>query len=98
MELHAKVTIFGEGCHGHLAKQLYKQFDLRRDCEPQTYGLGVKELWEIDPEKHQPGLVVHTVGWPFVSELYLTSMVVYSDIPYPWNLQRVWVLRKGFHL
>ena len=73
MELHAKVTIFGEGCHGHLAKQLYKQFDLRKDCEPQTYGLGVKELWEIDPEKHQPGLVVHTVGWPFVSELYFIN-------------------------
>lgn len=67
MELHAKVTIFGEGCHGHLAKQLFKQFNLRKGCQPMSYGLGVKELWEIDPAKHQPGLVMHTVGWPFVS-------------------------------
>lgn len=67
MELHAKVTIFGEGSHGHLAKQLFHKFNLRKDCQPQTYGIGVKEMWEIDPAKHQPGLVMHTVGWPFVS-------------------------------
>lgn len=69
MELHAKITIFGEGCHGALAKQLYKTFDLRKDCEPQSYGIGLKELWEIDPEKHRPGRVEHTIGWPFVSIL-----------------------------
>lgn len=67
MELHAKVTIFGEGCHGHLAKQLYKKFNLRENCQPQTYGIGLKELWEVAPEHHQPGMVEHTVGWPFVS-------------------------------
>lgn len=83
MELHAKTTIFGEGCHGHLAKQLYKEFDLRADCQPQTYGLGMKELWEIDPSKHQPGLVVHTIGWPFVSMLYLTCMHMI-----PWGVHK----------
>lgn len=67
MEFHAKCTIFSEGCHGHLAKQLYKQFELRRDCEPQSYAIGLKELWEVDPSKHQPGLVEHTIGWPLVS-------------------------------
>jgi len=66
MELHAKCTVFAEGCHGHLAKQLYKKFDLRTDCQPQTYAIGMKELWEIDPAKHQPGLIEHTVGWPLV--------------------------------
>ncbi|XP_022079477.1 electron transfer flavoprotein-ubiquinone oxidoreductase, mitochondrial-like [Acanthaster planci] len=70
MELHAKCTIFAEGCHGHLAKQLFKKFDLRKDCEPQTYGIGLKELWEVDPSKHRPGLVEHTVGWPLSKDLY----------------------------
>jgi electron-transferring-flavoprotein dehydrogenase len=64
MELHAKYTIFSEGCRGHLGKQLEQQFNLRDDADPQHYGLGMKELWEIDPEKHQQGLVVHTAGWP----------------------------------
>lgn len=67
MELHAKMTIFGEGCHGHLAKQLFNRFNLRKSSQPQTYGIGLKEVWEIDPAKHEPGLVMHTVGWPFVS-------------------------------
>lgn len=67
MELHAKCTVFSEGCHGHLAKQLFKKFDLRKNCQPQTYGLGLKELWEVDPAKHRPGLVMHSIGWPLVS-------------------------------
>ena len=66
MEFHAKCTIFSEGCHGHLAKQLYKTFKLRENCEPQTYAIGLKELWEIDPNKYKEGLVEHTVGWPLV--------------------------------
>lgn len=66
MELHAKCTVFAEGCHGHLAKQLYSKFNLRTDCEPQSYAIGIKELWEIDPSKHHPGLVEHSVGWPLV--------------------------------
>ena len=66
-QANIKITIFSEGCHGHLAKQLFNKFNLRKDCQPQTYGIGLKEVWEIDPAKHQPGLVMHTVGWPFVS-------------------------------
>lgn len=66
MELHAKCTIFAEGCHGHLTKQLYKRFNLRKDCAPQTYGIGLKEVWEVEKQKHQPGLIVHTAGWPLV--------------------------------
>uniref|UniRef100_A0A8C2ZAZ4 Electron transfer flavoprotein-ubiquinone oxidoreductase n=1 Tax=Cyclopterus lumpus TaxID=8103 RepID=A0A8C2ZAZ4_CYCLU len=64
MELHAKVTMFGEGCHGHLAKQLYKQFNLRENCEPQTYAIGLKEVWAIDEKKWRPGRAEHSVGWP----------------------------------
>lgn len=69
MELHAKCTIFAEGCHGHLGKQLYKKFNLRANCEPQTYAIGLKELWEIEPSKHNPGTVEHTVGWPLVCQI-----------------------------
>ncbi|MBR2267920.1 electron transfer flavoprotein-ubiquinone oxidoreductase [Sphingobium sp.] len=64
LELHAKYTFFAEGARGHLTKILKRQFDLEADCEPQVYGLGIKELWDIDPAKHQPGLVIHTQGWP----------------------------------
>ncbi|WP_425599149.1 NAD(P)/FAD-dependent oxidoreductase, partial [Azospirillum aestuarii] len=64
MELHAKQTIFAEGCRGSLTKTLFERFDLRRDADPQTYGIGIKELWEVAPEKSQPGLIVHTIGWP----------------------------------
>jgi electron-transferring-flavoprotein dehydrogenase len=64
MELHAKYTIFSEGCRGHLGKQLMEKFDLREGVDPQHYGIGIKELWEIDPAKHREGLVVHSAGWP----------------------------------
>jgi len=64
LELHAKYTLFGEGARGHLTKQLKPQFALDADCEPQVYGLGVKELWDIDPANHAPGRVIHTQGWP----------------------------------
>ena len=64
MELHAKYTLFAEGARGHLTKQLKAQFDLEADCEPQVYGIGIKELWDIDPAKHVPGRVIHTQGWP----------------------------------
>nr|XP_031295595.1 electron transfer flavoprotein-ubiquinone oxidoreductase, mitochondrial [Camelus dromedarius] len=70
LELHAKVTVFAEGCHGHLAKQLYRKFDLRASCEPQTYGIGLKELWLIDEKKWKPGRVDHTVGWPLDRHTY----------------------------
>ena len=64
MELTAKYTVFSEGARGHLTKQLKARYDLERDCQPQIYGLGIKELWDIDPAKHVPGRVLHTQGWP----------------------------------
>ncbi|XP_041461240.1 electron transfer flavoprotein-ubiquinone oxidoreductase, mitochondrial-like [Lytechinus variegatus] len=79
MELHAKVTIFGEGCHGHLAKQLYTQFNLRENCEPQTYAIGLKELWEVDPSKHHPGRVEHSIGWPLNKNTYGGSFIYHLD-------------------
>jgi electron-transferring-flavoprotein dehydrogenase len=64
MELHAKYTLFAEGARGHLTKRLKAHFELEKDCEPQVYGLGIKELWDILPDKHHPGRVIHTQGWP----------------------------------
>ena len=64
LELHAKYTFFAEGVRGHLSKQLIRHFDLARDVEPQVYGIGIKELWDIEPGKHVPGRVIHTQGWP----------------------------------
>ncbi|MCW2381497.1 MULTISPECIES: electron transfer flavoprotein-ubiquinone oxidoreductase [unclassified Sphingobium] len=64
LELHARYTLFAEGARGHLTKQLKARFDLEADSDPQTYGLGCKELWDIDPAKHVPGRVIHTQGWP----------------------------------
>ncbi len=69
LELHAKYTFFAEGARGHLTKILKRQFHLDADCEPQVYGLGMKELWDIDPAQHKPGLVIHTQGWP-LSDAY----------------------------
>ncbi|MBT8519375.1 electron transfer flavoprotein-ubiquinone oxidoreductase [Polynucleobacter paneuropaeus] len=70
MELHAKYTLFAEGSRGHLGKQLISRFALDEDCDPQTYGIGIKELWEVDPVQSKPGLVVHTAGWPLESDTY----------------------------
>ena len=70
MELHGKYTIFAEGARGHLGRQLIAKFKLDAGKDPQAYALGVKELWEIDPAKHQPGLVIHTAGWPMDSQTY----------------------------
>ena len=64
MELHAKYTLFSEGCRGHLGKQLIQKFELDKDSDPQHYGLGIKEIWEIPEDQHQEGLVVHGLGWP----------------------------------
>ena len=64
MELHAKYTFFAEGARGHLTKELKRIFDLEANCQPQVYGIGLKELWDIDPAKHVPGRVIHTQGWP----------------------------------
>ena len=64
MELRGKYTLFAEGCRGHLGKQLIERYKLDSEADSQHYGIGLKEIWEIDPAKHQPGLVVHTAGWP----------------------------------
>ena len=64
MEIHAKYTLFAEGVRGNLTKQMKAKFDLEADCQPQVYGIGIKELWDIDPELHEPGKIVHTQGWP----------------------------------
>jgi electron-transferring-flavoprotein dehydrogenase len=97
MEFHARVTLFGEGCHGSLTKQVIKKFDLRRDSQPQTYGLGVKEVWEIDPAKFKKGSITHSMGYPLAADTYgggwmyhfgdnLVSigLVVGLDYPNPW--------------
>lgn len=70
LELHAKYTLFAEGARGHLTKTIKARFDLERDSDPQVYGLGIKELWDIPADKHSPGRVIHTQGWPFNDESY----------------------------
>ena len=64
LALHGKYTLFAEGARGNLTKKMKAKFDLEADCQPQIYGLGIKELWDIAPEKHEPGRVIHTQGWP----------------------------------
>jgi len=68
MELRGKYTLFAEGCRGHLGKQLINKFNLDSDADAQHYGIGIKEIWDIDPAKHEQGLVVHTAGWPLNDE------------------------------
>ena len=70
MDLLAKQTIFAEGCRGHLTKTLFQTFSLREGKDPQTYAIGIKELWDIEPEKSKPGLVWHSVGWPLNTDTY----------------------------
>ena len=79
MELHAKYTFFAEGCRGNLGKELQDKFKLREGRDPQVYGLGLKELWEVAPEKHVPGLVVHTAGWPLQSDTYGGSFLYHME-------------------
>lgn len=79
MELHAKYTLFAEGARGHLGKHLMQRFDLNKGKDPQTYGIGIKELWEIDPAKHQPGLVIHTAGWPLDNKTYGGSFLYHLE-------------------
>ena len=79
MELHARYTFFAEGCRGSLGKQIEAKFNLRKDADPQVYGIGLKELWEIPPEKHKPGLVVHTAGWPLDAHTYGGSFLYHME-------------------
>ncbi|THC94995.1 hypothetical protein EYZ11_005507 [Aspergillus tanneri] len=97
MEFHARVTLLGEGCHGSLTKQVIKKYDLRRDSQPQTYGIGLKEVWEIQPEKFNRGEIVHSMGYPLPADTYggafmyhfgenmvTLGLVVGLDYPNPW--------------
>ena len=79
IELHAKQTLFAEGVRGSLTKTLFERFDLREGVDPQTYGIGIKELWEVDPAVHQQGLVVHTVGWPMEGKTYGGSFLYHLE-------------------
>jgi len=79
IELHAKQTVLAEGCRGSLTKKVAERFNLRSESEPQVYGLGIKEIWEIDPEKHESGLITHTTGWPMNSKTYGGSWLYHFD-------------------
>ncbi len=79
MELHSKYTFFSEGCRGHLGKQLKEKFNLEKDVQTQTYGVGIKELWEVEPENHQPGLIVHSAGWPLTKDIYGGSFLYHLE-------------------
>tara|TARA_B100000609_G_C17202905_1_gene429200 strand:- start:131 stop:1771 length:1641 start_codon:yes stop_codon:yes gene_type:complete len=79
IELHAKQTVFSEGSRGSLTKVLFDKFNLRSDADPQTYAIGIKELWEVEPEKHQEGLALHSVGWPIDSSTYGGSFIYHLE-------------------
>ena len=79
IEIHSKYTLFAEGCRGHLGKRLINQFKLRNNSQHQTYGIGLKELWEIKPENSNPGEVFHSIGWPLDSETYGGSFLYHLD-------------------
>jgi len=79
MALHAKYTIFGEGARGHLGRQLIARYKLDEGKDPQAYGIGIKELWQIDPAKHEPGLVVHAAGWPLDNDTYGGAFLYHAD-------------------
>jgi electron-transferring-flavoprotein dehydrogenase len=79
VELRARQTLLGEGCRGSLTKELFARFDLGRDADPQTYGIGIKELWEVDPALHREGEVLHTIGWPLDRATYGGSFLYHLD-------------------
>lgn len=79
MELHARQTVFAEGCRGSLSKQLIARFSLDKDSQAQTYGIGFKEIWEVSPQQSQPGLVVHSTGWPLDYKTYGGSFIYHLD-------------------
>ncbi len=79
MELHGRYTLFGEGCRGSLTRQLEAKFGLREGADPQTYGIGIKELWELDPAKHKTGTVIHTAGWPMNNTTWGGSFIYHLE-------------------
>ena len=78
-ELRARYTLFAEGCRGSLTKGLFERHNMRSGADSQTYALGIKELWEIDPEKHHPGRVIHTIGWPVDTKTYAGSFLYHLE-------------------
>jgi len=79
IELHAKVTVFAEGCRGHLGKQLIKKYELDKEKNPQQYGIGFKEIWEVNEKQHKEGLVMHTTGWPLDNKTYGGSFIYHAE-------------------
>ena len=79
MDLRARYTFFAEGCRGHLGRRLQERYNLRAGADPQVYGIGLKELWEIKPELNKPGLVMHTAGWPLTSDTYGGSFLYHLE-------------------
>jgi electron-transferring-flavoprotein dehydrogenase len=79
MELRARQTIFAEGCRGSLTGELFERFELRDGVDPQNYAIGIKELWEVTPDQHHPGMVVHTVGWPLAADTYGGSFIYHLE-------------------
>ncbi|AFX98523.1 electron transfer flavoprotein-ubiquinone oxidoreductase [Candidatus Endolissoclinum faulkneri L2] len=79
IELHAKITLFAEGCRGSLTEELIEHFNLRKKCDPQTYGIGIKEMWRIEPQKHKAGKIIHTLGWPMNSNTYGGSFLYHLE-------------------
>jgi len=79
VELHGRLTFFAEGCRGSLTKTLFEQFGLRKGVDPQTFAIGIKELWEVEPAKHLPGRIVHTIGWPLSSDTYGGSFLYHLE-------------------
>ena len=79
IELHAKITVFAEGCRGHLGKQLIQKYNLDQGKDPQQYGIGFKEIWEVSENQHQEGLVMHTAGWPLDNKTYGGSFIYHAE-------------------
>ena len=79
IELHARFTLFAEGCRGSLTKGLFERYALRKDTDPQTFGIGIKELWEVDPAQHSQGAIVHTIGWPLDAGTYGGSFLYHLE-------------------
>jgi electron-transferring-flavoprotein dehydrogenase len=79
IELHAAVTVFAEGCRGHLGKSLIEKYNLAENSDPQQYGIGLKEIWEVTEENHKEGMVMHTAGWPLENDTYGGSFIYHAE-------------------
>jgi electron-transferring-flavoprotein dehydrogenase len=92
MELHARYTLFAEGARGHLSRQVIARYALDAGSAPQVYGLGIKELWDIAPDRHQPGLVLHTQGWPLTDAYGGAFSIIRPTGRWPWALSPGWAI------